>query len=42
MRLKNGHTDLKIEIHVGIYYGLTSCKDLKVEGDSENVKIDVI
>ena len=37
-RSKKGRKDLKIEICVGIDYGPTSCKNLKVEGDSEKVK----
>ena len=38
LALKNGRKDLKIEIFVGIKYGLTSCKNSKVEGDSKIAK----
>ena len=37
-RSKNERGDLKIAIRVGNDYGLTSCENLKVEGDSGKVK----
>ena len=37
-RPKNGRNDLKFEICIGIDYGLASCKNPKVKGDSEKVK----
>ena len=37
-RSKNERKDLKIEICVGNDYGLTSCENSKVEGDSEKGK----
>ena len=37
-RSKNEDKDLKIAIRVGNDYGLTSCENLKVEGDSGKVK----
>ena len=37
-RSKNGHEDLKIEICIGNDYGLTSCDNSKVKGDSGKVK----
>ena len=36
-RSKNEHEDLKIALFVSNDYGLTSCKNSKVEGDSEGV-----
>ena len=37
-RSQNGREYLKFGICVGNDYGLVSCKNLKVEGDSEKVK----
>ena len=37
-RSENGRKDLKFDIRIGNDYGLASCKNLKVEGDSEKVK----
>jgi len=36
-RSMNGRKDLKIEICVGNDYGLTSCENSEVEGDSEKL-----
>ena len=37
-RSKNGRRDLKIQIFVGNDYGLTSCENVKIMGDSERLK----